>query len=804
MNLKLNRREFLQVGTGGALGVAASGVTLQGLSNLNAALAAEEVQVPQGPETWVPSICSMCAAGCGLRVRKIGERAVKIQGNPLHPVNHGGLCPKGIAALQALYHPDRLRTPQKNVGSREKPKWKEISWDDALAEIVGHMRKLRESGQAHTVVLIDRDQRNLAARLLRRFLLAYGSPNYLVMPSGLDALQTAVYLQQGVTRPVAYDFENARYVLSFGVDLLEGWGSPASIMRAFGSWRDSASGRRTKFVQIEPRLSVTAARADEWVSLRPGTEAALALGIAYVLITEGLYDAAFVQEHTFGFDDWHDAQGRSHMGLRSLVLRDYRLNDVATLAEVPAETILRIAREIGHNRPALVIGDRQTSTLPGNPYAAMAVHCLNALLGSFEVPGGVLLQQHLPLPEDNPPGTAIHASRIDAQPERPSPAHHLDRLPGAILSRRPYPVEMLLLNEVDPVFARPNGDSFRKALQQVPFVVSFTTLANDTSALADLVLPVPTELEKWQDAGSPPAFPYAVQAMSPPAVSVRYNARPVAEVVLALARALGGAVAAALPFDSLEQYLRKQSDLLFKAQTGAVFAPSLEETWNRLLERSGWWAPGYATAEELWEQIKRQGGWWEPTYSHGEWDRVLQTPSGRFEFFSQRLAEWASTRPQFARQQQLPAGDDRLCLPHQPPLAEGPAGFPFLLLPVEVLPLAGGEGAHLPYLQQIAGLHLSAHWDSWLEIHPETAHKLGIKDGDSVWVESRRGRAQARARLYLGVRPDVVHLPLGYGQRKGAPWACRGLNPLDLVEEQYDPLAGLPQTSGTYVKVYRS
>ena len=125
-------------------------------------------------------------------------------------------------------------------------------------------------------------------------------------------------------------------------------------------------------------------------------------------------------------------------------------------------------------------------------------------------------------------------------------------------------------------------------------------------------------------------------------------------------------------------------------------------------------------------------------------------------------------------------------------------------MPVEVLPLAGGHGAHLPYLQQIAGSHVFEHWESWLEMNPRTAAELGLADRDTVWVESRRGRAQVRLRLYAGARPGVVHLPLGYGHTQGGAWARRGVNPLDLTESERQPPTGLLHTTPTYVRVYRS
>lgn len=789
--MSVDRRSFIKFAAGGALGATVSGAGLKSLADFNAALAAEQMRVPGGPESWATSVCNLCPGACGLRVRKIGKRAVKIQGNPLHPISRGGLCPKGLAALQELYHPDRLRQPMRNTGSREHPRWEETTWNDALATIADRLKKLRASGDSRSLVMIDRARSGLLPALLRRFLYAYGSPNYLTMPTGLDATQAALRLQQGVTQPVAFDLYNSQYVLSFGVNLLEGWGTPMAGMRAFSHWRDTTSGQRTKLVQIEPRFSMTAARADEWVALRPGSEAALALGIAFVLISEGLYDTQFVADHCAGFEDWRDAEGNLHIGLRSLVASEYRLDDVSRMTDVPAETILRLAREAARNRPVVAIGGRQTSTLSGDVYTAMAVHSLNALLGSVGVPGGVVIQDPLPGAADATQPTILSS----AAPFGGT----LAQLPQIINARRPYPVQALFINQANPVFALPNGDALRSALGNVPFVVSFTTFLDDTSGIGDFVLPAPTGLESWQDAGSPPTVANAVLSVSPPAVTPRRDVRHTADLMLALARALGGEVAAALPFSKYEDYLQHKMKDVLAAQSGAIFGSKLEETWGRLMERSGWWAPTYSNAEELWQQVQTQGGWWEPAYSFGDWGRTLRTASGRFEFYSQALVERAK--------QQAGAGgrfDDRACLPHQPARGEASTNYPLLLLPVEQLALAGGEGAHLPYLQQIAGPHLFASWDSWLEIHPDTARQYSIGEGDAVWIESFRGRAQTRARWYEGARPGVVHLPLGYGHTIGSAWACRGVNPLQIVQPKDDPLTGISQADATWVKVYRA
>jgi len=805
VNLKVKRRDFFRFAGGGALGLATSGVTLHGLSTLNAALAAETVEVPGGPEGWSLGVCTLCPGGCGLRLRTIGKRAVKLSGNPLHPVNHGGLCPKGLAGLQRLYHPDRLRAPQKNVGTREQPKWKEVSWDEAIQNVVIHLRQLQDQKQAHAAVFVAGASGHLRNRLFRKFLQAYGSPNFMEAPSGMEANQIAAYLQQGMSEGLAYDLEDTRYLLSFGVNLLEGWGAPVRTMRAFGKWRDSTGGRRTKLVQIEPRFSVTAARADEWVSLRPGAEAALALGIAYVLISEGLYDTRFVSERTFGFEDWSDNLGRRHMGFRSLVLGEYRLNEVAALTDVPAETILRLGREFGRNRPALALGGYQTSTLPCDPWTALAVHSLNALVGSVEGPGGMLSRPPLPgteAPSLETRGHTLPAAVTNGSSLRPWP--DLTRLPEAILSGKPYPVKAVLVHGVDPVFSLPNGQDFAQALSRVPFVVSFSSFLDETTALADLILPDSTDLEKWQEAPAPPGFPSPLLSVSPPAVKPVHDTRDTADVVLQIARALGGPVAAALPSSRFEHVLRVHVEQLFAARVGYTFTSGVEETWNRLLERSGWWAPAYSTTDELWEQMKGRGGWWEPTYFYGEWNRVLQTPSGRFEFYSQRLADWAAQHRKEVESAGFKPGDDHLGLPRQPRLGSSPPEFPLLLVPIEVLPLAGGTGGELPFLQQIAGVNTFEKWESWLEMNPATAQELGLEDRDFVWVESPRGRARVKLRLFAGARPGVVHLPIGYGQTQGPEWSRRGVNPFQLIVTDRDPLTGLLQATRTPVRVYRA
>lgn len=435
----------------------------------------------------------------------------------------------------------------------------------------------------------------------------------------------------------------------------------------------------------------------------------------------------------------------------------------------------------------------------------MAVHSLNALVGSLEVKGGMLVRPPLPGEEDGIAAASSNGSAgVLTDPSTLWPWPDLMALPDAILSGKPYRVQAAFVYGTDPVFSLVNGKKFTQALEQVPFVVSFSSFLDETASRADLILPDSTDLEKWQAASSPPSFPLPLLSVSPPAVDPVHQTRDAVDVVLEIARRLGGEVASTMPQTNFEGVLNEQVHQIFEARAGYVFTSNVEEAWNGLLQRSGWWAPSYATADELWSQIKEKGGWWEPTYYRGEWERVARTASLRFEFNSQKLAQWFSQHPERAKAAGFEPGDDHLSLPRQIPLPPAPADFPLLLIPFEVLPLSGAAGAELPYLQQISGVQVFEKWQSWLEMSSENAQELGLADMDLVWVESPRERAQVKLRVHLGVQPGVVHMPLGYGRTQGSAWACRGVNPLRLITPGPDASIGMPRYPQSYVRVYRS
>ncbi|HYV40912.1 MAG TPA: molybdopterin-dependent oxidoreductase, partial [Thermoanaerobaculia bacterium] len=307
--MKVDRRRFLGLTVGAAAGTALGVPGGRFLTNIFSS-GDTSLYPPKGTEEFILSVCAMCPGGCGLRARRISERVVKLEGNPLHPVNAGRLCPKGQAALQSLYHPDRVPGPLLRKGPRGSlQSFERVSWERALAEIGQRLRSLREGHRPESLVLLRGGSGGTGSRVARRFLQAFGSPNDVALDRGEEAASLALWLTQGVRAVPAYDLASTDYVLSLGGAMLEASSSPVHMARAYGQFRQGRTGRRGKFVQVEPRLSITASSADEWIPVRPGTEGVFALGVAGVLVSESLYNRDFLLERTRGFEDTTGAGG---------------------------------------------------------------------------------------------------------------------------------------------------------------------------------------------------------------------------------------------------------------------------------------------------------------------------------------------------------------------------------------------------------------------------------------------------------------------------------------------------------------
>ncbi|UCF95400.1 MAG: molybdopterin-dependent oxidoreductase, partial [Desulfobacterales bacterium] len=561
--MKVDRRSFLSFIIGGAAGTALSPLPWKLTDDLSI-WSQNWPWTPapvKGEVAYVNSVCTLCPGGCGITVRKVDDRVVKIEGLKGHPVNEGRLCNLGLAGAQLLYGPGRITSPLKKVGGR----WQKIAWEAALAEISAKLAELRSKGQASSVACLCGSDFGTVPELLNRFLTVYGSPNFSVTASMQDNYALMLYLSQGVRALAGFDVAHADFVLSFGSGLIEGWGSPVYMFRAKSNLRESGG----RMDQIEPRLSKTAAKADRWLPIKPGTEGALALGLAHVILQEKLYHQDFVANHTTGLEARQQKLGD-----------EYAPAKVAQMTGVDASTITALARDFaGAERPLAICG-RGAGSTPGSLNDFLAVHMLNALVGNLNQKGGIWAvpePDYIEWPEaemDETAVTGMQAPRVDGagSDQYPHARYLVNRLFEVINSSSASPVQVLLVAGANPLYSQSNILKVQEALAKIPLKVSFSSYMDETAAHADLILPDHMYLERYEDVAVAAGFPQPIVGLVQPVVAPLHKTRHIGDVIIQLAQKLGGSIAAAFPWDNYE----------------ACLVETLADKWEILVE-DGYW-----------------------------------------------------------------------------------------------------------------------------------------------------------------------------------------------------------------------
>ena len=772
--MAIDRREFL-AGIGG-FGL---GLGLGGVSHW-LPLAPPRVGPDWAPgvESFISSTCTLCPAHCGIRGRLMDGRLVGIAGNPLHPVSRGGLCAKGVAGLQILYHPARLTGPVERTGPPGSGEFKPVTWDYALDLVATRLGELRDQGKSQSLMWLSGRTSGLMGDLVRHFARVYGTP-HLIPDDYPDGASEVLRLSQGIDSPPAFDLTSSDYVLSFGVPLFEAW----SGMPQAAAARDAVPGPR--WVQVDVRHSRTAAGSDDWLAVRPGTYGLLALGFAYVILKEGIYDAERVSENVVGLEDAIDENGQSIPGFRSLVVRHGRTEQVAQRTGVPPETIIRIAKELGSARASVAVWDHAVSWRSGGLADALAIHALNILVGAIDRPGGTLVQPALPVPP------AFGGQTTNAVPP-PSSSFTRANWAALIGGESTPPPEALFMYYSNPVGSSPNGEDVVKALARIPLVVSFSPFLDESARHANLVLPDCTYLERWQDAPSPAAIPISVWSVVQPMIEPLHDTRSTGDVILDLGARLGGEIAASMPASSFEELVVARGKVLAGVQRGGVFDDELSRMELRELESRGWWVPHGQSESEFWQAVRERGGWFDPYYDYHDRSMFSRFDDGKARLFSlearRRIGQSAS---------EIAGG----ALPFELPQGEGNASHALVLNPYRVMTLASGGTALLPWLLENLGVMTGNAWETWIEINPETAREHDLDDGRMVRVESALGHFDARVRVFAGAQPGVVNVPYGLHTSAEGWGEVKGANPLQAVGNRLDATTGLPDWYSTRARV---
>ncbi|MGD9210518.1 MAG: molybdopterin-dependent oxidoreductase [Desulfobacteraceae bacterium] len=727
--MKVDRRSFLSLVIGGAAGTALTPLPwkLVDDSSIWSQMWPWTPVPPDGEVTYAKTTCTLCPGGCGITVRLVDKRAVKIEGVEKHPVNDGGICILGASGLQLLYGPARVQTPLKRVGPRGEGKFEPISWKQAISEVVGKLKALREKGEAHTVAALVASEFGTVPQLFSRFLQTYGSPNFITHPTFEDAYQQALYLTQGSLGTVGFDLEKADFVLSLGSGIIDGWGAPVRGIKAHSIWKE----KKVPVVQVESRLSNTAAKSDQWISINPGTEADLALGLANVLINEKLNDVNFVVHYASGFDKWQQN-----------VLKNYTPEKVAAITGIEANVIINLAKSLGHARRPLVLSGKGQGNALADVRETLAVHCLNALIGNLSQPGGLWAMpemEYINWPEvqvDETAAAGMEKGRLDEAGSEKYPNSHslVNRFFQKVAAEEGYPIGALLVHGANPCHSLPDTRTISAAIDKIPYVVSFSAFMDETTKNADIILPDHTNLERYQDVPICAGFSKPAIGLSQPVVPVECKTQHVGDSLIQISKGLEGFVADAFYWDDYLACLKE-------------------------------------TLKDKWKILQKQGIWVDEKFRPRTWSEGFDTNSGKFEFANNVYDSL------FAEKSNDPQGDGNK--------------FPLIFMPYDSIRITNRDLGNPPFMVKALADTIIKGNDGFVEIHPNTARKVGLSEGALAKLSTPVGEAQVRIHLFDGIMPGVVAMPRGLGHTAFDKYiAHKGVNVNQLIGPVEDPASG--------------
>ncbi len=456
---KIERKDFLKIGggaiVGGLSGYVFSGAPFQGLQWL-VEWTQDQHTPAGGKEEFLKAICTACGGKCAMSIRMIGSRAVKIETS-----NSG--CPFSQNALQLLYHPERIDSPLKRTGKKGTAKasaFVKVGWNEALADIAARMNKLVESGKGNSIASMSRAD-NLSSALLGRLIKSAGSGNSYYEPD--------LYTLTGASLGgyIDYDFTNTDFILSFGARLLEGWGDPCAMNAAFVEWKKKG----TKLIQADALCTRTASMADQWLNIKPGTELALALGVAnYLAVKKG---------KGAGGADWAE------------IVRGYSVEKAAKITGLAVKQIEGVAEAFSRSRNPIAVAGRGGRGVSSSSAELMAVYALNAMAGSR----GAILKKY--------PGLGEPALSANSQASLKAGK----KFKGQDDFIKNGNFEMLFINEADPAYRSVYGEDLAQKMDKA-FVVAVMPLLNDSAMYADYVFPSISSLEEETKNLKAPLAPY--------------------------------------------------------------------------------------------------------------------------------------------------------------------------------------------------------------------------------------------------------------------------------------------------------
>ncbi len=830
----LKRRTFLKL-TGAALAAAAfsAGCTPAAPEETEETVT-EEVITPLAKGEWIPSGCAGCTSWCAKEIYVIDGRAVKVRSNPRSMVHRGNSCPKTHLSLQEVYDPDRVKVPMKRTnpkkGKNEDPGFVPITWDEATEIIADKLMELRKNNETHKFLLMRGRYTQLNQLLYGRMPAILGSPNNISHSSiCAEAEKFGSMYTEGLWDYRDYDVENTKYVLVWGCDPLSSNRQVAHYLNAWGDLLD-----RAEVAVVDPRLSATASKANHWLPVKPGEDAALALALAHVILVDGLWSREFVGEFVDGTNHFQaeelveeDAFKENYTnGLVkwwNLELKDSTPEWAAEKTGIPADKIRLVARHMGEVAPHVIVwlGGGPAMQVRG-AYTAMAVHALNGLLGSADNVGGTLRGASVPSKSflavdeflDEITSEGRKHKKIDQRGYKEFPALAsaragsgvvTNRVADAILTEDPYDIKVAFAYWNNFNFSCPQPERWDNAMSKVPFFVHSVTNASEMTMFADIVLPSTHHMfEQWGYLNQK-GNGYTHCWLARPVIEPVWDCKdPETEVVWLIAEKL-----AAKGFTKLLEYCKdiRDPETGDEPQTGREMA----EFACKYRLQPIWDPAEYSHGDKFdgWDDFKDAGVWNSGKYTFkNKWDD-FGTATGKFEFYSLTLKEaledhaanHSTTVDDILNTCKYTAIGEWAFLPHyEPPYILGEEDeYPLVLVDYKSRMNREGRSANCSWYYELKDVDPGDEkWDDVAKINPRDATILGFQGGEKVRLISPTGSLECTLKVWEGVPPGTVSKTFGQGHwaygriaaqnfQEGLP---RGGNNNDILPADYERLSG--------------
>ena len=846
--MRLTRREFIQASVASAAMLTAGCATQPGTPVTSAMSLRPAKAAGPAKGDWVASTCQGCTQWCAIQIFVEEGRAVRVRGNPLSKTNHGYVCPRGHLIPQQVYDPDRIKVPMKRTNPQKgrgvDPKFVPISWDEALDTVADKMIELRKSNEAHKLVYMRGRYSPTSTELLYGALpRIFGTTNYFSHSAiCAEAEKMGSGLTQGFFGYRDYDLEKTNCLVIWGCDPLA---SNRMVPNTIHRFHEILA--RGTIVAVDPRLSNSAAKAQEWLPIKPGTDGALAAAMAHVLLTEGLWnkefvgdfkdgrnqfvagktvdEAAFAEKETSGLVKWWN-----------LELKDKTPAWAEKETLIPAAQTTRVARAMGKAAPKSIVWMGPGVAMnPRGTYTAMAVYALNGLLGSIDAEGGVWQSSSVPVAAfpksdaylDEVAKGASKFKKLDGRGAKDMPAMMNARPGSGVVTNNvangmlkdPGAVKVFIASWANFNFSCTGADRWDKAMAKVPFFVHLVTNPSEMTQFADIVLPATfNSAEGWSivtNMGNGVGYASIQQGAVKRLWDVKQEET---EVVWLLAEKLK-----ARGFPNLFDYYAKE----FKdPETGKLPTNALEfSEVAAKISSSSLWMPkeplkGDAKLEG-WADFRKKGIFSGAKYSLKKgWGGKFATETKKFEFYSATLKKgllehakkFDTTPDDILTVTGYVARGELAYVPHyEPPKRHGSvAEYPFDFIDYKSRLNREGRSANLTWYQEFKKVDPGdVSWDDVVKMNPTDGVKLGLKTGDMVKITSQAGSMVVKLKLWEGVRPGTVAKCYGQGHWAYGRIAAKdfakaipnGGSNNDVLVDDYDRLSGSTARNGGFTGV---